>query len=189
MKINYPDGTSRTIRFAHDGAYRIHWGSRTIVVQPGSPLYEAMIRDIQEWVRSLEDDAIPGADPGDRSMAGSRSGRTTALPESGLQPGSLTELQTGAGELTQTGVDLIREEFRTLTKNKRRISLDTLTDAEVAREFFNQWRWLEAVVLAEARARWTGRKTPTDFVMADRQQTLNQATTICKCGCIRGTRF
>src|SRR5437870_1594002 len=56
-------------------------------------------------------------------------------------------------------------------------SLENLTDAEIRDRFPNQPSWLEAIVVAEARADWLGRGTVTDFLMANPNQTLNQVAT------------
>jgi hypothetical protein len=53
VRIHQPDGSSRTLRFAHDGHYSAYWGDRTIVVPKDSPVYDAMIRDIESYLRSI----------------------------------------------------------------------------------------------------------------------------------------
>jgi hypothetical protein len=168
MRIHQPDGTNRTVRFAHDGQYRTYWGERTVYVEPGSPAYDAMIRDVQNFVRSTAGESgVPGPGaprPGDRGMAGSGTGGPAARP---------ADLQTAHGELTPHGIQLIRRRFRTMRENRRTIRLDTLTDAQIAERYHNQPTWLEAIVTAEVRAQWVGRMTATDFAMTEPRQTLN----------------
>ena len=180
VRIHQPDGTTQTLRFAHDGAYHAYWGERTVYVEPGSPAYEAMIRDIQDFVRSVRNgeagDFGPGSrsraespppaasTPGDRSMSGSGPGAQA--------PRSI-DLQTAHGDLTPAGIELIRRRFRTAEENGRPVRLDTLTDAQIAERFPNQPSWLEAIVTAEVRAQWVGRGTATDFAMTNSRQTLN----------------
>jgi hypothetical protein len=53
VRIHQPDGSTRTVRFANDGRYRAYWGDRTIVVSTDSPVYAAMIRDIEAYLRSI----------------------------------------------------------------------------------------------------------------------------------------
>lgn len=185
ITINRPDGTSQTLRFAHDGAYHAYWGDRTIHVQPGSPTYEAMIRDIQAYVRSLGRDAGTGfGPPGARSESG-----TTETPAPHISPGATTgqtivgtggtplprDLQSGTGDLTATGVEFIRARFERVRDSQgRRVELSTLDDQAIMDMFPNQPGWLEAIVVAQARADWLGRATRTDFVMANSNQNFNQ---------------
>jgi hypothetical protein len=51
VKIFLPDGTQQTVRFQHDGAYSVYWGSRTVYLEPGTPEYKRMISDISEYLR------------------------------------------------------------------------------------------------------------------------------------------
>jgi len=188
VRINLPDGTQRTTRFAHDGAYRSYWGERTVYVEPGSPEYQQMFVDIAQFLRERE-----GTLEGGRSQAG-----TTAPAEgTGQPPGSRTEpppvsgvgqpprtpgaqtmaglgrgrragpLQTGLGELTTEGVAFIRRKFRTVTIDRRSVSLSTLSNERIGELFRERPSWLEAVVVAEVRGDWLGRTTTTDFAATD----------------------
>jgi hypothetical protein len=162
VRINMADGTQRTIRFAHDGAYQTYWGSRTVHVEPGSPQYKAMIEDIARYVRSREGiiDTSLGSGTG-KSMAGARLSKQVG------------PLQTADGRLTAEGIAFIRRKYRTVTDNNRRFELARLTDDQIGEMFPRQWRWLEAIVVAEARADWVGRSTATEFVLANPNQTFH----------------
>jgi hypothetical protein len=179
VTINRPDGTSQTLRFAHDGAYRAYWGDRTVYVEPGSPTYDAMIRDIQSYIRSLGHDEGSFGPPG-RTGAGSPAppagygpaGRTATGAGSAASP---RDLQTGTGTLTAAGVGFIRGRFaRARDGSGRQVALSTLSDQAIMDMFPNQPAWLEALVVAQARADWLGRATRTDFVMANPNQTFHQ---------------
>ncbi len=198
VRIHRPGDAPQTLRFAHDGAFQAYWGERTVYVEPGSPLYDAMVRDIQSYVRSLHGDDVPAprrpasADapprPGeapaarpdgdaDAAPARPRAGdRTTA----GTGSGPSARMTDFSGGLTDTGVAFIRRAFRTVREfgargsNARRVSLESLSDAEIRSRFSTEPSWLEAVVIAEVRQSWLGRTTATDFVLANPRQTLRQ---------------
>jgi hypothetical protein len=178
VRIHRPNDAPQTLRFAHDGSYRGYWGERTVYAEPGSPLYDAMIRDIQAYVRSLDrqqagavtrpHDADPTAPPvrtPDRAVAGS---------------GSTSPFLDAGGGLSDAGVAFIRRrfpevpEFGARGRRARRISLENLTDAEIRQRFPTESTWLEAVVVGEVQASWIGRTTTTDFLLDNPRQTLAQ---------------
>jgi hypothetical protein len=208
VRIHRPNEAPQTLRFAHDGAFRAYWGERTVFVEPGSPLYEAMVRDIQDYVRSL-DPAQTGAAPrrteagagpevrpgageaGTPPRTGTEGGEPRRVPaetgEGRPGPGGRTAASTrpasgrltdSAGGLTDAGVALIRQRFRTVRefggRRSRRVDLDNLTDAQIRERFPNEWTWLQAVVIGEARQSWIGRTTATDFLLANERQSLHQ---------------
>jgi hypothetical protein len=84
-------------------------------------------------------------------------------------------MQTGTGDLTDSGVAFIRSRFKSAREsNGKSVALSTLTDAQIKERFPNQSGWLEAIVVAEARADWLGRSTKTDFIMANPNQNFEQ---------------
>jgi hypothetical protein len=84
-------------------------------------------------------------------------------------------MQTGMGDLTASGIEYLRSRFKKVRElNGKSVELSTLTDAEIRERFPNQSAWLEAIVLAEARADWLGRTTKTDFVLATPNQNFEQ---------------
>jgi hypothetical protein len=185
VRIHRPGDAPQTLRFAHDGAFRAYWGERTVFVEPGSPLYEAMIRDMQDYVRSLGRDQA-GAAPAARDRAATAEPRPGAGDRStvgsGAGGGSSTSgrFTDSAGGLTDAGVAFIRRRFRSARefgatgRRGRRVSLDDLTDAQIRERFPTESSWLEAVVVGEVRQSWIGRTTATDFVLDNPRQTLRQ---------------
>lgn len=193
VRIQRPNETPQTLRFAHDGAFRAYWGERTVYVEPGSPLYEAMIRDIQGYVRSL-DSSQTGAAPPRRTEAGSAAERGPATggeamrtpparqasgdrSAAGNNPAVSGRLLDDDGVLTDAGVEFIRREFPTVLdfgSRRRRVSTERMTDAEIRGRYPSEWAWLQAAVAGEARQSWIGRETPTDFLLSDPQQSLRQ---------------
>jgi len=189
VRIHRPNAEPQTMRFAHDGAFHAEWSSRTTHVEPGSPLYDAMIRDIQDYVRSL-DPAQTGGAPR-RTEAGGGEPRpvpaetadaprpTTADRTTvGSGPARSGRFMDSAGGLTDAGIAFIRRRFRTVRqfggRGRRRVSLDNLTDAQIRERFPTESAWLEATVIGEARQSWVGRTTATDFLMDNPQQTMHQ---------------
>jgi hypothetical protein len=84
-------------------------------------------------------------------------------------------LQSGIGELTLSGIEFIRGRFRRARDSSgRQVELSTLSDQAIRDMYPNQPGWLEAVVVAQARADWVGRSSRTDFVMANPNQNFNQ---------------
>lgn len=192
VRIHQPDGRSQTIRFSDDGTYSAYWGSRTVAVEPGSPTHEAMIRDIQAYIRGLDTE---GNAPfgGGRTAAGAapRSAGPSESATTGVgRPGPRTAgqrtatgaaaalqgpLQSGTGDLLPAGVALVRQKFERFTDGSgRRREVSSLSDEELVQQFKNQPAWLEWLVVAEARAAWLGSTTPTDFVMANPRQNLRE---------------
>lgn len=186
VRINQADGTSRTLRFANDGRYTAYWGERTIAIPEGSPVYMAMIRDIQDYVRATRDNSPESATarhpsetdaqsragaPGeDRSRLPSAERTTAGIPASKLSG----PLQSAHGDLTDLGVAFIRSRFKRVGEAKNKSTeLAHLTDQQIKERFKNQPNWLEAIVVAEVRGDWLGRSTKTDFVMSDPHQTFN----------------
>jgi hypothetical protein len=181
VRINMSDGTQRTVRFAHDGAYQTYWGERTRHVEPGSPEYRQMFDDIARFLRERE-----GTIEGRRSQAGAGepaaagaageapAGGTSQPPAAGAQTmaglgrGRRTgPLQTAQGELTAAGIAFIRRRFRNVTLEGRLVSLSALSNERVGALFLERPNWLEAVVGAEVRGGWLGRTTATDFAATD----------------------
>lgn len=193
VRINMPDGTSRTVRFANDGAYHAYWGERTRYVEPGSPEYRQMIDDISRFLRDRESTlasartpqsgAVPGSPAGERTMAGARRGQRQG------------PLQTGDGSLTAEGIAHIRQRYNRVVDPgppRRLLPVAELSDAQVQEFFRRGWSWavhnqrtgrtsyhnaLEDIVVAEVRLDWLGRTTRTDFVMANPRQTLRDVAT------------
>ncbi|AKC86793.1 hypothetical protein WQ53_08515 [Pseudoxanthomonas suwonensis] len=99
VRIHRPGEPPQTLRFAHDGAFRTYWGERTVFVEPGSPLYQSMIRDIQGYVRSL-DPAQAGAAPARRTEAGGDAGAARPTPGAAdaAGPGPAADSPRRAGE-------------------------------------------------------------------------------------------
>ncbi|MGC4073000.1 MAG: DUF4157 domain-containing protein [Nibricoccus sp.] len=202
VRIHQPDGSSRTVRFAHDGHYTAYWGERTVAVPKDSPVYDAMIRDIEAYIRSIRREETAGFGPDQNSPAKTATDpnatklppaadpnvtKTTVPPaDPALPPGGKTvagssgpaanePMQTGMGDLTDNGVAYLRSRFKKVREpNGKYVELASLTDAEIRDRFPNQSAWLEAVVLAEARADWLGRATKTDFVLATPNQNFEQ---------------
>ncbi len=178
VRIHYPDGTSRTVRFANDGAYHMYWGERTTFVDPASPAYRDMIRDIQQFLRNRD----PGSNSGSGSENGSSSGpmrptgeRTMAGSGAPAVAGSASHrLQDGQGQLTAEGIAFLRDRYRTARDGRQRIPLADLSDAQLQQRFQNSPGWLEAVVLAEVRSTWLGRGSDVDFVMTNSRQDFRQ---------------
>jgi hypothetical protein len=163
VRISYPDGTHRTIRFAHDGAYQVYWGARTTHVTPGTPEYRAMIEDIQRYLRERDPDlgSGPMRPTGERTAASSGAGAQATT----------MQLQDAHGNLTAQGVAFIRGRYRSVRDGRRRIPLADLSDAQVQQRFQNQPNWLEALVIAEVRSSWLGRGgSGPDFVMTNPRQ-------------------
>lgn len=185
VRINQPDGSSRTLRFASDGHYSAYWGERTIAVPEGSPVYDAMIRDIQSYIRSIRGNEPPQFGPHEKTTAGaagettppatSAAGSGTAKSVAKTKPTTIAEpLQSGMGDLTDQGVQFIRSRFKSVSEGKgKTVELSSLSDAQVKERFPNQPGWLEAIVVAQARSDWLGRATNTDFVMANPKQNFN----------------
>jgi Domain of unknown function (DUF4157) len=194
VRIHQPDGTSRMLRFANDGHYSAYWGDRTIAVPKDSPVYDAMIRDIEAYLRSIGADRRSEFGPRDQGKTspgtvgagnnnGQHSGNAPGAPSpqakttagAGKTTSVLQALQTGMGELTDAGVQFIRDRFQTTTESggKKKIAVSSLSDAEIRSKFPNQPNWLEALVLAEARADWLSRSTDTDFAMSNPKQDFN----------------
>ncbi|WP_266168801.1 DUF4157 domain-containing protein [Dyella subtropica] len=184
VRINQADGTSRTVRFANDGHYSAYWGERTIAVPEGSPVYDAMIRDIQDYIRSIRGSEPQRFGPDEKTSSGSTT-ETKPPTETTTGPADKTmakkttgtsadPLQSGVGDLTDRGVAFLRRKFRTVRNSEgKSVELATLTDAQIKEQYANQAHWVEAVVLAEVRGSWLGRETTTDFVMSDPKQTLD----------------
>lgn len=219
VRIHRPNEAPQTLRFAHDGAFSSYWGDRTVYVEPGSPLYDAMIRDIQTYVRSL-DPAQTGAPPargGDTRSTAGDAARTPAAdggparpePDTAVAPdaapapprgeadasappaagdrstastsGGVGRLTDMSGGLTDAGVALIRRRFRHASefggRRSRRISMDSLSDAEIRARFASEPTWLEVVVIGEVRQSWIGRTSAVDFLLDNPQQSLRQVAT------------
>ncbi|GGX79720.1 hypothetical protein GCM10007160_03880 [Litchfieldella qijiaojingensis] len=164
VRIHYPDGTERTVRFTHDGDYQVYWGSRTTHVAPGSPEYRAMIEDIQRYLRDRDPDlgSGPMRPTSERTSAGAGQGQR------------VRQLQDAEGNLTSQGIAFIRQRYRSVRDGNRRIPLSDLSDAELQQQFKNQPGWLESVVIAEVRASWLGRGSEVDFVMTNTRQDFHQ---------------
>jgi hypothetical protein len=194
VRIHQPDGSSRMLRFANDGHYTAYWGDRTIAVPKDSPVYEAMIHDIKDYLRSTGADtrgdfgppaakpATPeNAAPGTKTPAAGNSGGGAAPPQAKSVAGAAAPapapraLQTGMGDLTDAGVKFIRDHFETTSDSsgKKKVAVSSLSDAEIRDKFKNQPNWLEALVLAEARTDWLGRSSNTDFLMSNPRQDFN----------------
>ena len=164
VRINMPDGSQRTVRFANDGAYQTYWGERTRYVEPGTPEYRALLDDVARYLREREGIGKPES----RTKAGAGeppAGDTQTA--AGLTRRTAGPLQSGSGALTSDGIVFIRKKFKTASVEKRSVRLDTLSDERIGEIFNNQPSWLEAVVVAEARGEWLGRKTTTDFLLTD----------------------
>lgn len=185
VRINEADGTSRTLRFANDGHYSAYWGERTIAVPEGSPVYDAMIRDIQDYIRSIRGtepdqfgphEKTPAAPPGEAPASGEKSPAATPSPgDKSVAKGKAAKvdapLQSGSGALTDEGVAFLRSKFKSVSEgNGKKVELASLSDADIKERFPNQPGWLEAIVVAQARGDWLGRTTKTDFVMANPTQ-------------------
>lgn len=182
------------LRFAHDGHYTAYWGDRTIAVPKDSPVYDAMIRDIEAYLRStgaekrgdfgppVAKPATPESTaPGAKAPAAGSSGGGAAPPQAKSMAGATPPapasraLQTGLGDLTDAGIKFIRDHFETTTDSsgKKKILVSSLSDPEIRDKFKNQPNWLEALVLAEARTDWLGRSSDTDFLMSNPKQDFN----------------
>lgn len=203
VRIHQPDGSSRTVRFAHDGHYTAYWGERTIAVPKDSPVYDSMIRDIEAYIRSIRRDETAGFGPREKEAtpnagdpnatklpppADPNATKTNVpptdpgkIPPSGKTmagsstPAANQPMQSGMGDLSASGVAYIRSRFKKVREpNGKYVELSTLTDAQIQERFPNQSAWLEAVVLAEARADWLGRTTKTDFALTAPNQNFEQ---------------
>jgi hypothetical protein len=201
VRIHRPNESPQTIRFAHDGAYHAYWGDRTIYVEPGSPLHEAMIRDIQAYVRSLGKEELggkaetkpsePGATPTPQEGSGGpppQEGRVEPTPvraagdraAAGAGRATPGRLLDNSGGLTDAGVAFIRRRFRIVKefgkrgRSAREIRLEDMTDAQIRERFPTEHSWLEAAVVGEVRQSWIGRTTATDFLLDNPHQSLNQ---------------
>ena len=167
IRISHPGGETETIRFRDTGEYTTYWGRRTVYVEPGSPAHRQMLDNIAAWLRERRGSLgeAPEPTPGARStMAGTTS---EALPP------RTSRLMDWNGALTDDGVRFIRRNFR--TAERRRIA--SMSDQEIRDAFAHQWRWLERVVVEEARASWRGRSrsvSEADFLLADPSQSLRQ---------------
>ncbi|KFN42966.1 DUF4157 domain-containing protein [Arenimonas oryziterrae] len=211
VRIHQPDGSPpQTVRFAHDGHYRAYWGERTIAVPKDSPVYDAMIRDIEAYLRSIgadqrgdfgppaakpaetgtatpankpadgSDTATPAAKPADNAggatpkpkpadTGGGTVGGTGKTVSGATTPASHA-MQTGTGDLTDVGVDFLRNHKQI----GKKIAKLELTDAQIRERYKNESSWLEAVVTGEARMDWLGRENKTDFLMSDPTQDFNK---------------
>lgn len=177
IRINQPDGTSRTIRFATDGHYSAYWGERTIAVPEGSPVYDSMIRDIEAYIRSIRGNEPPEFGPHEKTATGD-TGTASAGDKSVAKSKTAQQisgaLQSGTGDLTDQGVAFIRSRFKSVSEGRgKKVELASLTDAQIKERFPNQSAWLEAIVTAQARSDWLGRTTTTDFAMTDPKQNFN----------------
>ncbi|WP_233841155.1 DUF4157 domain-containing protein [Dyella sp. 2HG41-7] len=178
VRINQPDGTSRTIRFANDGHYSAYWGERTVAVPEGSPVYDAMIRDIESYIRSIRGNEPPEFGPHEKTTSGDTGSAPAATDKSVAKSKTAQQatgaMQSGTGDLTDEGVAFIRSRFKTVSEGRgKKIELASLTDAQIKERFPNQSAWLEAIVTAQARSDWLGRSTPTDFALTDPTQNFN----------------
>lgn len=191
VRINEADGSSRTMRFANDGHYSAYWGERKIAVPEGSPVYDAMIRDIQDYIRSIRGNQTERFGPHEQTQAGTTAndpaqadGKET--PTGGADKtmakantSKVTEpLQSGNGELTDEGVAYIRSRFKSVSEGKGKSTLlSELSGPQIKERFPNQPAWLEAIVVAQARSDWLGKSTPTDFVMSNPKQNFRDVAT------------
>lgn len=178
VRINQPDGTSRTIRFANDGHYSAYWGERTVAVPEGSPVYDSMIRDIEAYLRSIRGSEPPEFGPHDKTSSGDTGAAPAASDKSAAKSTTTKQaagaLQSGTGDLTNEGVAFIRSRFKTVSEGRgKKIELASLTDAQIKERFPNQSSWLEAIVTAQARSDWLGRSTSTDFALTNPTQNFN----------------
>ncbi|OUC11762.1 MAG: hypothetical protein B0A82_26620 [Alkalinema sp. CACIAM 70d] len=88
---------------------------------------------------------------------------------------SQSSLMDPKGHLTPEGIAFIRKNFRTLQEGKQKTPLDEVDDARLNQAFSHQPGWVEAVVVQERKHQWQQRgQTPTEFLMANPQQTLSQ---------------
>jgi hypothetical protein len=193
VRIHQPDGSSRMLRFAHDGHYTAYWGDRTIAVPKDSPVYDAMIRDIEAYLRSTgaaqrgdfgppaakpaaPENAAPGAKQPPAGSGGGSMPPAQSKSVAGATPAAAPRaLQNGMGDLTDAGVKFIRDHFETTSDSsgKKKVAVSSLSDAEIRDKFKNQPNWLEALVLAEARTDWLGRSSDTDFLLSNPRQDFN----------------
>ena len=177
-----PDGSTSTVRFAHDGTYQDYWSGHKTYVEPGSPLHKAMLADIPGYLKNLERAATRGesgtTEPEQVSRpAESAEAKTVAGTSRKLTQRPAKEpprpLMTAGGDLTPEGIAFLRKRFgrQYLKDQKRRFA--SLTDEEVRSLFANRGYLLEAVVTEEIRAyhRSLG-SSPNRLLLDARRQTL-----------------
>jgi hypothetical protein len=81
VRIRLENGQVRTRRFANDAEYAAYWGERATFVEPGSPEYRWLIRDLDDYFRSRNHGF--GRSGSRRTASGSRPIRT---PIEALEP-------------------------------------------------------------------------------------------------------
>lgn len=123
IKMARPDGTEQTLRFTHDGEYEAHLGRDTIVIPEGSPQYEALIRDIHDYLRNREGLEPLGPSAGQRTSLGS--GRSGADPFSNLP---LPDQVRGG----------LRRSFFRMVSERRMNAIDRRAAAQRASDVFQQ---------------------------------------------------
>gem|GEM_PF-6745389 len=109
MTVFLPDGSSSTLRFAHDGTYSSYWSGEKIYVDPDSPLYKAMLADIPEYLKKIHETTKDSMPPKETASE-SKTAASTAPPKSPAK-GTAPTLMTSQGDLTDEGVAFLRRKY------------------------------------------------------------------------------
>jgi hypothetical protein len=169
VRVFLPDGSSSTLRFAHDGTYAGFWSGEKTYVDPESPLYRQMLHDIPEYLKQMREarQSAVAAEPsaGRKTAAG-----VTPPPQA---PAALT---TARGDLTEEGVQFLRKRFPKRFANK--------TADKIRHEFAGQdsGDLLEAVGKEEAQQtrRGLGSRAQSILLDAKRQNLASIAKVLGK---------
>jgi hypothetical protein len=103
VRVFLPNGSSSTLRFAHDGTYAGFWSGEKTYVDPESPVYKQMLHDIPDYLKNIDQAGKGGP------VAEPPAGRKTAAGV--VPPKAPAALTTAQGDLTDEGVAFLKAKF------------------------------------------------------------------------------
>jgi hypothetical protein len=129
IKFQDAEGRSVTQEFSNMAEYSNDWGSRSRYVEPGSPMYDEHMRDLDDVRRQRQSDgntssgASPGGNPqGSGPQSSSPAGATGAAP---VKPGPSTTFAAGTRPEAQTaGTGGIRSIAKGMTEGQLTVTIE-----------------------------------------------------------------
>jgi Domain of unknown function (DUF4157) len=148
VKTYMPDGTVSEVRFTSDGPFHAYWGKDTIFVEKGSDVYDAMMRDLDVWRSQIDRSLV------EKTIAGA----ITTKPE------AVKPLQTDRGDLTQAGLDFLRQNVKALRH---------ASDDQIRAKFLTEGFAFEVLAREELRRLSAPKQTKTTFLLTKPRMKLS----------------